>query len=240
MKFHSKFKLYSFQDTLNKKLIPDWQNVRLQVLKKKKSIIEIKKLKTKAKETGWKITSHRQIASPLAFLPKGRLGFTENWTPISKTQPVEWHIYLYNSIEKEKERPVQLKDYFYRCFSECPIGKSSHAFCWRSWAERGQTDQRGWERVHDILGQESEQRNQPTHPRARFEFMPDFSFLVPSTNGSIAMEDTYSSLRQHWRKKASHIILLMAISGMFMQEADQIKRGTEASRFHLWNATSQN
>lgn len=40
------------------------------------------------------------------------------------------------------------------------------------------------------------------------------------------MEDSYSSLRQHWRKEASHIILLMATSSTFMQEADQTKRGS--------------
>lgn len=45
--------------------------------------------------------------------------------------------------------------------------------------------------MHDILGQESEQRNQPTHPRDRLEIMPDFSFLVPTGNGRTAMEDTF-------------------------------------------------
>lgn len=90
---------------------------------------------------------------------------------------------------------------------------------------QGQTRGAG-KRVHNILGQESEQRNQPSCPRARLEFMPGFSFLVPSANGRTAMEDTYSSLRQQWSKEASHIIFSMAISGMLMQEADQIKWST--------------
>lgn len=129
---------------------------------------------------------------------------------------MRWHIHLYNSIEKEREeRSVQLKDYLYRCFSEYLIGKSSHIFCWRNCAERGhaqrghraRTDQRGWAQVCDILGQESEQRNQPTRPRARLEFMPDFVFLVPTGNGRTAMEDTHSPFRQDRRKEASHIIL---------------------------------
>lgn len=61
--------------------------------------------------------------------------------------------------------------------------------------------------MHDILGQESEQRNQPTHPRARLEFMPDFSLLVPTGNGRTAMEDTFSPFRWDRRKEAFHIIL---------------------------------
>lgn len=107
---------------------------------------------------------------------------------------MERHIHLYNSTEKEKERPAHLKDYFYRCFSEYPIGKSAREAEQKRDMGQGQTRGAG-KGVHDILGQESEQRNQPSRPRARLEFMPGFSFLVPSADGRTAMED--SSLRQH-------------------------------------------
>lgn len=113
---------------------------------------------------------------------------------------MRWHRHLYNSTAKERgERSVQLQDYLHRYFSEGSIGKSSHTCCPRKQAEQGhtqrerraRTDQRGWEQVHYILGQESEQRNQPTHPRARLQFVPDFSFSVPTGNGRTAMEDTF-------------------------------------------------
>lgn len=97
----------------------------LQVFNEEKRLVQTKKLKTEARETGLKITSHRQIASPLAFLPKGRQGFTENWTPTGSQFPQHdlWRgTYTYTTAQKRKERPVQLKDYFYRCFSGHPIG----------------------------------------------------------------------------------------------------------------------
>lgn len=72
-------------------------------------MIKIKKLKTEARETGLKITSHRQIAQPLAFLPKGRLGFTENWNPTGSQFPQHnlWSgIYTYTTAQKRKKRDL--------------------------------------------------------------------------------------------------------------------------------------
>lgn len=167
-----------------------------------------------------------------------------NWIPMCTTQPVEWHIHLYNSTEKEKERLVQLKDYFYRCFSEYPISKSSHAFCWRSWPERGhraRTDQRRWERVHSILGQESEQRNQPTRPRAR---RVHAWFFFPGAK--CKWEDCYGGyifIPQTALKERS--FSHYSLNGYFRHVhvrgwSDKMGHLTEASRSHLWNATSQN
>lgn len=78
--------------------------------KEKKSLVKMKILKTEARERGLKITSftsYRQIVSPLAFLPKGRLEFTENWTPTGSQFPQHdlWSgRYTYTTAQKRKKR----------------------------------------------------------------------------------------------------------------------------------------
>lgn len=143
-------------------------------------------------------------------------------------------IYIYG--ERERERDL----FSWRIISIDAFQSTLLANLVMHSAGEDRTNQRGWEWVHSILGQESEQRNQPTHPRARLEFMPGFSSLLPSANGRTAMEDTYSTLRQHWRSFSHY-----SLNGYFRHvygrgSSDKMGHVTEASRSHVWNATSQN